>query len=838
MTPGNPARGSHPGRERQLHPFLAVTLTHDLRHALRGLRKAPGFTAVAVLTIALGVGANTALFSLVNGVLLSPLPFPEPDLLVGVHASKPNFARGSISYPNFRDWRRSSSVFSELEVSRNTSFIVTGQGPPDQVVGAFVSSSFLAMLGVHPLLGRTLAPGEDEVGAPPVALIGAGLWQRRFGSSPHVLGTTLTLDGRPYTVVGVVPGFPLSAPNLPRACDVYVPIGQWANDLLLSRGAGLGIHGIARLKPGVTLAQAQADMDGVTRALAEAYPEANKGVGATLVPLKEQVVGPVRPVLLVLFAAVGFVLLIACVNVANLLLARCSGRTREFAVRTALGAGRGRVVQQLLTESVLLGLLGGALGVVLALLGTGAVLGLSGEGLPRTSEVQLDARVLGFTLLVSLLSGALFGLAPAVATARAPLHESLRGAAGLPGGHRRSQDVFVVLEVALALILLVGAGLMVRTLTRLWSVDPGFDPERVLTFAVSLPPAMAKEAPEAIRTALRDLEATIGSTSGVRAVSLYGGAFPLTGDDEQLFWLDGQPRPISQHEMKWTLSYVVGPGYLEAMSIRLLRGRFLGPQDGTRSAPVAVVDDVFARTYFPDGEVVGRRIHLERGTEPIEIVGVVAHVKQWGLDSDDHNSLRAQLYVPWTQASDGLTSLLATGVGVAVRTDGEPRAAIVPLREAIGRMGSQYALFGVQTMPEIVTDSLGRQRFAMVLFAIFGGLALVLASIGIYGVISYLVGQRTGELGLRMALGAQRGDILRMILAGGGRLAAIGIVLGSAAALGLTRLMEGLLYRVRPTDPPTFIAVGLGLLGVALIACAVPARRASRVDPMVALRQE
>ena len=349
---------------------------------------------------------------------------------------------------------------------------------------------------------------------------------------------------------------------------------------------------------------------------------------------------------------------------------------------------------------------------------------------------------------------------------------------------------------------------------------------------------MGKETPEAIRTALHDVEMTVGSVPGVHAVSLFGGAFPLTGDDERLFWIDGQPRPSSQQEMKWTLNYVVGPGYLEAMSIRLVRGRFLRPQDGARNAPVAVVDDVFARTYFPDGEVVGRRINLDGGTQPVEIVGVVGHVKQWGLDSDDRNSLRAQLYVPWTQASDGLISLLATGVGVAVRAEGDPRQVLRPLREAIGRMGGQYAVFADQTMPEIVSGSLGRQRFAMVLFALFGGLAVVLASIGIYGVVSYLVGQRTGELGLRMALGAQRGDILRLILTGGGRLTVIGIALGSGCALGLTQLMGGLLYQVEPTDPPTFVAVGLGLLGVALAACAVPARRASRVDPMVALRQE
>ncbi len=813
-------------------------LADDLRHALRGLRKAPGFTLVALLTIALGVGANTALFSIVDGVLLRPLPFPDAERLVGVHASKPNFDRGSISFPNFLDWRRSNTAFSGLAVSRNGSFIVTGQGAPDQISGAFVSSEFLPLLGIQPLLGRGLAAGEDEVGAAPVVLIGAGLWQRRFGGSTDVLGKTLTLDGRPYSIVGVVPGFPLSAPNLPRTAEVYIPIGQWPNDLLLSRGAGLGIHGIARLKPGITLAQARADMDAVTRTLAEAYPEANKGVGAALVPLKDQVVGPVRSVLLLLFAAVAFVLLIACVNVANLMLARSSGRAREFAVRTALGAGRGRIVQQLLTESMLLGVLGGCLGAVLALLGTRAVLGLSGDGLPRLGEIHLDARVLGFTLLISLLSGALFGLAPALTAVRPSAHASLRGAAGLSGGHRRSQDALVVLEVALALVLLVGAGLMVRTLTHLWSVDPGFDARNVLTFSVSLRPSAAAEPPETIRSALRDLETTIASAPGIRAASLSGGAFPLSGDDEQLFWLDGEPRPTTHHEMKWTLSYVVGPGYLDAMSIRLLRGRFLGTQDGPRTAPVAVVDEVFARTFFPDGEAVGRRIHLERGTQPVEIVGIVGHVKQWGLDSDEKNSLRAQLYVPWTQASDGLLSLLAGGVGVTVRTEGDPRQALLLLRDAIARLGSQNTVFGAQTMPEIVTESLGRQRFTMVLFAIFGGLALLLAAIGIYGVVSYLVGQRTGELGLRMALGAQRRDILRLILAGGGRLTVVGIVLGTACALGLTRLMEGLLYLVRPTDPATFTAVGLGLIGVALAACAVPARRASRVDPMVALRQE
>jgi predicted permease len=814
------------------------TLLDDLRHALRSLGKARGFTAVALLTLALGTGANSTLFSIVDGVLFSPLPFPEPDRLVGVHASKPNFDRGSISYPNFRDWHRENSVFAQFGVSRSTNFTVTGSASAEQVAGAYLSGEFLPALGVQPLLGRQLLPGEDEVGAPPVALISAAFRERHFGAGAEVLGQTLTLDGRPYTVVGVVPDLDPSGLNLPRRSEVYVPIGQWTNDLLLDRGAGLGIHGIARLRPGVTLAQARGALEGVTRALAEAYPATNRGIGATLRPLHEQIVGGVRAPLLLLLAAVGFVLLIACVNVANLLLARSSARAREFAVRSALGAGRGRIVRQLLTESIVLALLGGIGGLLLAALARGSVVALTADVLPRTAEIRIDGRVLGFTFLASLLSGVVFGVVPALVTAHRSPFEALRDGSGGAGGRHRAQRLFVVVEIALALVLLIGAGLMARTLARLWSVDPGFNPDRVLTLGLSLPPAMNQAEPPAIRAAFRDVHQTLHAVSGVRAVSFSAGAFPLSGDDEALFWIDGRPRPASENEMSWTLSYVVEPDYLEAMGLRLLRGRFLGASDDAHAPPVVVVDDVFASTYFPGGDAVGQRIRVERESRPIEIVGVVGHVKQWGLDSDDRNSLRAQAYFAFAQASDGLTRQIARGVDVIVRTEGSPRQAVAPIQRASAQMSSQQATFGVQTLREVISDSLSRQRFAMILFGIFGGLALVLASIGIYGVVSYVVGQRTGEIGLRMALGARERDVQRLVLGGGGLLALGGVAVGLGAAAALSRMMAGLLYQVPPVDLPTFLGMAVLLLGVALGASFLPARRAARVDPMVALRQE
>jgi predicted permease len=815
------------------------TLFQDLRYGLRMLGKSPGFTLVAVATLALGIGANTALFSVINGVLLSPLPFRDPDQLVTFHENKPNFEGGSVSYPNFRDWQKDNHTFSALALARAYAFSLTGSGEPEQVGGEFISADFFPVLGVQPVIGRTFTQDEEKIGAGPVALISAGLWQRKFSSSPDILGKSITLNAKPSTIVGVIPAnFHLAIPGF-RDTEVYSPIGQWSNPLLLQRGAGLGFHGIGRLKPGVTIAQARSDMEGVTGNLANAFPDSDKGITAKLTPLKEEMVGEVRPLLLVLLAAVGFVLLISCVNVANLLLARSTGRTREFAVRAALGASQGRVVRQLLTESVLLALLGGGLGLFLAAWGTRAALAILPAALPRAQQIGLDSHVLFFTLSLSLLVGVLFGLTPALKTSQPDLHETLKqGGRGASGTRHRAQGVFVVVEMALALVLLTGAGLTIRSLIKLWNVDPGFSPHNVITFGLSLPPSTMNASPDAIRAAFREFDDKVASAPGVQAVSQTWGAVPLNGDDEQLFWLEGQPKPASENDMNWAIDYIVEPDYLRAMGIPLQRGRFFTPQDNEHSPLVVVVDEVFAQKYFPSQDPIGKRIHIDRFTQLAEIVGVVGHVKQWGLATDDQQSLRSGLYIPCLQMPDDFVAMTPSSSAVIVRAGDSSAGLVDSIRHISAQMSNQQVIFGTQTMDSVISDSVASQRFSMILLAVFAGLALTLAGVGIYGVISYVVGQRVHEIGIRMALGAQPQDILRLILSSGGKLAGLGVVVGLAAALVLTRFMAALLYGVGTTDPPTFVGVALLLSVVALTACYVPARRATRVDPMSALRYE
>jgi predicted permease len=815
------------------------TLLQDLRYGFRTLVKSRGFTLLAIVTLALGIGANSALFSVINGVLLSPLPFPEADRLVALHENKPNFEGGSISYPNFRDWQKDNHTFSALALSRTYAFSLTGIGEAEQVNGGFVSSDFFSVLGVQPVIGRTFAQDEEQVGAGPVALISAGLWQRKFSSAADILGKSITLDGRSYTIVGVIPAsFHLLIPGF-REGDVYAPIGQWSNPLLLQRGAGLGFHGIGRLKPGVTIEQARADMAGVTRDLANAFPDADKGISAKLAPLKQQMVGDVRPLLLVLLAAVGFVLLIACVNVANLLLARSATRTREFAVRAALGASQRRVFRQLLTESVLLSLLGGGLGLLLAVWGTQAALGILPAALPRAEEIGLNLYVLFFTVGISLLVGILCGLTPALKTSQPDLHETLKeGGRGASGTRHRAQSVFVVVEMALALVLLVGAGLTVRSLMKLWSVDPGFNPHNVLTVGVSLPPSMMGANPDAIRAAFHDFDDKLAAMPGVQAVSQTWGAIPLNSDDEQLFWLEGQPKPTNENEMNWAIDYIVEPDYLKAMGIPLLQGRFFTAQDNEHSPLVVVVDEVFAQKYFPDQNPVGKRIHLKLSDQIAEIVGVVGHVRQWGLGSDDQQSLRSDLYIPCAQMPKDFVAMTPSGSAVIVRAQDASAGLLDSIRHVSAQMSNQQVIFGAQTMDSVISDSVASQRFSMILLMVFAVLALLLAAVGIYGVISYVVGQRGHEIGIRMALGAQRRDILRLVLRDGGWLVGVGVALGIGAALGLTRLMAGLLYGVNASDPLTFAGVAALLTLVAVAAVYVPARRAAKLNPTMALRYE
>jgi putative ABC transport system permease protein len=810
-------------------------LFQDIRYGLRGLLRQPGFSIVAILSLALGIGANTAIFSVVNGVLLNPLPFRQPEQLMTIHQSKPNFDAGAMPYPNFRDLKERNQTFSAMAISRSFGFSLIGAGETERVTARLITSDFFTVLELKPLLGRTFMPGEDESGAAPVALISEGLWRRKFGAAQDVLQKGVTLDNKSYSVVGVIP----SSFNLMQDVDVYVPIGQWGSPALKSRGAALGLHGIGRLKPGVTQAQAEADLNRVMQELAATYPETNRGQGVKLISLRQRVVGDIQPVLWLLLGAVGFVLLIACVNVSNLLLARSTGRAREFAIRAALGAGRRRLVFQSLTESTLLAFVGGALGLLVAAWGTRAALGLLPTALPRADEVRLDGRVLVFTFAISLLTGLLAGLIPALKTSQRRFSETLKeGGRGSSGGRVRAQGVFVAVEMALALVLLIGAGLMIRSLAALWHVDPGFRTDNLTTFVLNLPPSAANASADAVRASLRQLSDKINSAPGVQAASFSSGAFPLLSEDDLFFWIDGQPKPASQSEMSMALIYRVEPAYLKAMNIPLKQGRFFNDQDDERATPVAVIDEAFARQYFGAENPIGRRVQIDGSNNPSQIVGVVGHVKQWSIDAGDADGLQAQLYVPFRGLPD---NSLPTGAGVVMRTSGPSgngSTTLDAIRNVVASQNSLNVISSPQTMDKVIADSLAERRFSMILLGSFSAVALLLASLGIYGVISYLVGQRTHELGIRIALGAQRRDVLQLILNHGMKMTLAGIMLGLVVAVAVTRLLTRMLFGVSPTDPATFAAITLLLLAVALLACIVPAFRATKVDPLVALREE
>jgi predicted permease len=810
-------------------------LLQDLRYGARTLRKPPGFAAVAILTLALAIGANTALFSVVNGVLLNPLPYPQANQLVGLWWDRTPGQHSSIPYLNFLDWQKQSTAFSSVGAYQQDNMIVTGAGEPEREDGVRISANLFDLLGLKPLLGRSFRPEEDQLGAGPVALISDGLWSRKFGSSPDVLGKSITVDGRSYAIVGVVPA---KSPIYTTA-DVFTPLGQYNEEPFRDRRASLGTVGIARMKPGVTLAQARADMDSVARNLAAEYPDANKGTGIFVNPLKDDIIGDIGPTLFMLLGAVGFVLLIACANVANLLLARSAARVREFAIRVALGATRRRIMRQLLTESILLAAAGGALGLLFAAWATKAALAIIPEALPRTDEIGLDGRVLLFTLAISILVGIAFGAVPALKTSRPDLHESLKeGGRGSSGTRLRTQNVFVAVEMALAVVLLAGAGLMVRSLVGLANVNPGFEPPHVMEFGVS-PSAERIGTPAHIRETYRQITARFEEVSGVVAASPLVGALPLTGDSLVGFWINGQAKPSSVKEMTRAQWYAVAPDYLKAMGIPLQRGRFLGAQD-TETAPFAVVvDDGFARANFPGENPIGKRLNITIiDVEGAEIVGVVAHVKHAGLGATGILDQRGQIYFAISQLPDRVLPLVGRACTFVVRAAGTPQAVSESLRAASQQFDSRQVLYEFQPMTKVVSDSIAAQRFTMILLGVFAALALVLSAVGIFGVISYVTGQRTQEIGIRMALGAQRGDVLRLVLSHGMRVALLGVAIGLAAALGLTRLMASQLYGVSAKDPLTFAGVAALLTLVALAACYIPARRAMRVDPMVALRYE
>ena len=820
-------------------------LLYDLQYAARQMMKSPGFAAVAILTLALGIGANTAIFSVVNAVLLEPLPYPNANRLVALFHNKPHFTRGSISYLNFLDWQRDNRSFDAMAAYRNGDAKLTGAGEPENLSGRMVSAGFFEILGVTPTLGRTFSADEDRLGANPTVMISEGLWKRKFASNPHIVGQVIVLDAVPRTIIGVIPSsFQLRQQNFAPS-DIYTPVGEYSDPHFRERQASWGMDAIARLKPGVTLQQAAQDMERVNRRLQADYPDVDAGIKTTIVPLKDEIVGDVRPVLWVLMGAVLFVLLISCVNVANLQLARATARRREFAVRVALGARQGRLVRQLLTESLALSAIGGALGLMLAYWGAKAAVSAIPDMLPRAQNVGLDGRVLLFTLLASLLAGVIFGLTPALRSARTDVNSTLnQSGRSLVGAHARVQAVFVSLEMAMALILLVGAGLMIRTLVRLWNVDPGFDARRVIVFNITPSMSLSRQSPDAIHAAFRQMQTAVRAVPGVEYASFDWGAVPMQGDDEEPFWVDGMSRPERLADLPSALRYAVGPDYLKLMHIPLLRGRFFTEADNENAARVIVVDESFAGRFFPGQNPIGKHVYFPpestEGERTDEIVGVVGHVKQFGLAPDLTNNVEAEYYEPFAQLTGKMLPTVAQGVNpfVRVRQGIDPESVFPSIRRALTQLDSEMVVDEMHPMQQMVNDSIARQRFAMMLFSIFAAGALLLASIGIYGVLSYVVGQRTREIGIRMALGAQKNDVMRAVLRDGAAMTLPGIGAGVVVALGLSRLMSAILFGVTPTDVITFASVPVLLCAVAMTACYLPARRAAALDPMQALRTE
>jgi putative ABC transport system permease protein len=807
------------------------SLLQDLRFSFRLLVKKPGFTLVVVLALALGIGANTAIFSVVNAVLLRPLPYKSPERLVWLRETNPlnDIKDEPASPPNYIDWKTQAESFEDMGALATTMLTVTSNGEPERVPSVYVTDGFFSVLGVEAKIGRTFTPEEDTPGNNRVAVISNSLWQRRFGSDPGVIGNAITINGNPYTVVGVMPpDFKNPRPNDLKPPDLWVPLAINYKDQG-RRGDFLSV--IARLKPGVAVEQARAEMATIAHRLEQQYPDSNTAWGVLVTPLHERFVGDVRLALMVMLGAVFFLLLIACANVANLLLSRSAARQKEVAIRTALGAGRRRIVQQLLTESVLLSLIGGAVGLLLAFWGVELLTSLSLGSIPRLNEIGVDGRVLGVTVGVSLLTGIVFGLLPALQASNPNLNETLKeggrsSAEGARGG--RLRNALAVAEVALALVLLIGAGLMVRSFMRLQQVNAGFNPQRVLTAGLFLPGSKYKEGPQIVGF-YEELLGKLAALPGVESVGAID-TLPLSGGGNVLsFVIDGRP-PLQPTDNTPDAEYrVVTPDYFRTMGIPLLRGRLLTEQDGPNAPRATVINETMARRYFPDEDPIGKRINLgDPQKSPWRtIVGIVRDTR--------HESLSAE---PYSQMYTVHTQFPARSLSLVLRASSDPMKLVSAIRGNVADMDKDLPLSNIRTMEQILAESLAQPRFNTMLITIFAVVALVLASVGIYGVISYSVSQRTHEIGVRIALGAQPGDIFKMVVGQGLKLALFGVSAGLAASFALTRVMASLLYEVQATDPATFAAIAVTLTAIALLASYIPARRATRVDPMISLRYE
>jgi predicted permease len=813
------------------------TLWQDLRYGARTLAKNKGFTLVSVLVLAVGIGANSAIFSVVNAVLLRPLPYPEPERLVVLWGDKEaNEGHAVVSYPDLEDWRAQTRTLEDVAAFNQSGALLQGDGEPQPMSGANVSAELFSALRVRPALGRVFTREEDRNGAPPVIMIGHALWQRRFNSDPKIVGQQIRVGGGGVstTVVGVLPpGF--TFPAQAERTDFLRPMAQALAERATMRSS-YSMPVLARLKPGATAQEADAEMRAIAARIEQQYPDEGFRLGRQLVPLEEEVVGsPLRRSLFVLLGAVGLVLLIGCANIAHLLLARAATRHREMAIRTALGASRTRVIRQLLTESLLLSVIGGGLGLLLAMWGVDLLIASSPVDIPRLKDVALDSRVVAFTLSISVLTGIIFGLAPALQAARVDLNDVLKeGGRGASVGASRSRlrAALVVAEVALSLVLLVGAGLLLKSFAKLTNVDPGFDPQDVTATSITL----AKQKYPTDERRLAAFSEIVARARGVPGVESAAVIYPLPMSGtttSNTFVIEGRAEPSPRD--KTAANYrAISPDYFRVMRTRLVRGRAFDERDRADAPQVVIVNESFARRYFAGEEPVGKRIAIERGPvddarqPPREIVGVAADVRHEALDAEAGE----EFYVPYAQAPEASMNLVVREAG------GATGATAAGVREAIRQVDKDQYVPAVRRMADLVAGSVARRRFNAMLTGLFAAVALLLASIGIFGVTAYTVAMRTHEIGVRMALGARAADVLRLVLWQGLRLILFGVGLGLLGSLAMTRVLAGMLYGVTPTDAPTFAAVSLLLTVVALLACYVPARRATRVDPMIALRYE
>ncbi|HVF43832.1 MAG TPA: ABC transporter permease [Pyrinomonadaceae bacterium] len=803
------------------------TLLQDLKFGMRTLLKRPGFTAVAVLTLALGIGANTAIFSVVNAVLLRPLPFKDSGRLVIVFETTQTVPRDFVSVPNLEDYRAGTRSFEEFATFVPQSVNMTGAGEPERVVGAFTTSSLFALLNVNVERGRALGAEDDAVGGGLVAVLGNEYWQRRFGGDPSVVGRPLTFNGEPFTVVGVMPaGFQFHG----VAPDVMLPAHKWPNYQVARSSHSAWVFG--RLKPGVSRETAQAELGAIAKRLEEAYPADNKGRGVEVIGLQEEQVEDIRPALLILLAAVGFILLIACANIANLLLARGASRRKEVALRSALGASRVRLLRQLLTETLLLALLGGAAGLVFAQWGVDALLSLNSANIPLQGgfrvDAALDSRVLLFSLGLSVLTGLVFGIVPALQLSKADLNSDLKEGGkteGSGGSRSRLRGAFVVSQVALSLVLLVGAGLLLNSFYRLLRAEPGFDPRNLLTMEYRLPKNRYPKGGQQWAFHKEVVE-RVSRVPGVESAAVVRG-LPFSGNGGSLTYLvPDRPAPPAGQEPK-ALENAIDPNYLHTVGLPLLSGRNFTLQDGPDAQPVVLVNRTMAEKLWPGEDPLGKRLEFPEAKMSATVVGVVGDAKQYDIGETQ----RPQVYTAYAQNPHIFGTLV-------LRANVEPLSLSKQVREAVWSVDPDQPVWKVRTVEYLLGVNVSDRRFLLYLMACFAGLALLLTALGIYGVVSYTVAQRTHEIGIRVALGAQGRDVLRLVLRHGMGLALLGVGLGLAAAYGVMRYLASLLYGVSATDPPTYAAVALLLAGVALVACLVPALRATRVDPMVALRHE